>query len=242
MASMTTAPPASTASRPGGGQVGRARRPVVVDFLFLDLETCSRCVGTGRNLEAALESVRGLVEQTGVSFEVRRHLVDTEEMARRLRFVSSPTLRVNGRDIALELKETPCGSEPCTDGCGDGIDCRVWTHDGAEHTQAPVGLIVDALLQGIYGPERDRGLATGYELPENLRRFYAARAATRQPAGVEPEAPPFSTGRQAVEAPSEALSAASADCCQASVQQACCEPSEKATCCGSSTDQGCGCQ
>jgi hypothetical protein len=40
----------------------------------------------------------------------RKTLVETAEQARELLFVSSPTLRINGRDIALELKESPCGS------------------------------------------------------------------------------------------------------------------------------------
>jgi hypothetical protein len=36
------------------------------------------------------------------------------------------SIRVNGRDVALELRESSCGSEACTDGCGEPIACHVW--------------------------------------------------------------------------------------------------------------------
>ncbi|MGH2762330.1 MAG: DUF2703 domain-containing protein [Thermoleophilaceae bacterium] len=36
-----------------------------IDFLFLDLETCTRCRGTDRNLESALELARELLAATG---------------------------------------------------------------------------------------------------------------------------------------------------------------------------------
>lgn len=128
----------------------RTQDAVVIDFLFLDLSACDRCVGTDEHLTAALQVVRQVLEPTGRQVQVRKHLVGTEEQARRLRFLSSPTLRVNGRDIAVELKESSCGSESCTDGCGAHIDCRVWTYQGQEFTAAPVGLIVDAVLREVY--------------------------------------------------------------------------------------------
>src|SRR5207244_8375041 len=99
----------------------------------------------------------------------------TARRPRRLRLVSSPKIGVNGTDIALELNESSCGDEACTDGCGADIDCRVWTHDGEESTQAPVGLIIDAVLREIYEPHAGTEVQA-YELPDNLRRFFANRA------------------------------------------------------------------
>lgn len=155
----------------------RADNKIVIDFLYLDLNTCTRCVGTDRNLEEALAAVRQLVEQTGTRVEVRKHLVETAEMARKLQLVSSPTIRVNGTDIALELKETPCGTEACTDGGGEHIACRVWTYQGEELTEAPTGLIIDAVLREIYAPHPQRSTgAEPYELPENLQRFFHGKA------------------------------------------------------------------
>lgn len=190
---------------------------ISIDFLFLDLSTCTRCVGTGQSLEAALGAVRQVVEMTGAKIEVRKTQVETAEQARRLRFVASPTIRVNGRDIALELKESSCGSEACADGCGDHIDCRVWTYRGKDSTQAPVGLIVDAILAAIYSgrtPAAHGGSA--YELPENLQRFFVGK-------------------REAALVPQP-------NCCPPSEQESCCEPAAKEPCCGPSMVEGCGCK
>ena len=92
-------------------------------------------------------------------------------------FLSSPTIRVNGADIALELQESSCGSEACTDGCGDQIACRVWVHQGREYTEPPTELIVDAILRHVYGPPAPAAWtrAQPYEVPENLQRFFAGK-------------------------------------------------------------------
>src|SRR5688500_18602925 len=74
--------------------------------------------------------------------------VQSVEQARELRFVSSPTVRVNGRDIASEPLESECGADAC--GCGPGVSCRVWRYRGREYKEAPVGLIIDAALSELY--------------------------------------------------------------------------------------------
>ena len=183
-----------------------------IDFLFLDLDSCTRCRGTDASLESALAAVRDELAAGGAEVEVNRIRVESADQARALRFVSSPTLRVNGRDIALELRESSCGSEACTDGCGESIACRVWVHEGEEYTQAPVALIVEAILREVeggagVGVEVDR---VRYELPDNLARFFAGK----------------------VEAP----------CCSPAEQQSCCAADDKAECCGATTDGSCGCR
>jgi hypothetical protein len=77
----------------------------VIDFMYLDLETCTRCRGTDANLEAALVEVGRVLEATGAAVSVRKTLVATAEQARMLGFVSSPTIRVNGRDIGARTGE-----------------------------------------------------------------------------------------------------------------------------------------
>ena len=56
---------------------------------------------------------------------------------------------------ALELRESSCAScgEAC--GCEGGIDCRVWLHQGKEHTVAPVLMIMDAILAAVYSTEEE---------------------------------------------------------------------------------------
>jgi hypothetical protein len=194
-------------------------RTVGIDFLYLDLEVCGRCRGTDANLEKALASVKGVLEAAGADVRLSKTLVDSEQRARALGFVSSPTIRVNGRDVALEFRESRCESEACacTAGGGDQIDCRVWVYQGKEYTEAPVPMIVDAILSAVYG-EAAAGASpsSAPEVPENLLRFFRGRAAT----------------------------VASA-CCDAEHQESCCEPAEKASCCGAPREadaRACGCQ
>jgi uncharacterized protein DUF2703 len=78
-------------SGPAASDGGPARRRVQVEFLYLDLTTCSRCIGTDENLEAALALLRPPLTAMGVAVQVRRTLVATPEQARDLGFVSSPS-------------------------------------------------------------------------------------------------------------------------------------------------------
>jgi hypothetical protein len=147
-------------------------RTVRIELLALDLSTCGRCTRTSTNLDEALAQAAGRLRSQGVAVEVTKTVVVSEDQAVRLRFVSSPTIRVDGRDIALELRESDC--RDCGDlcGCHGGVACRVWVWEGREHIEAPVPLIVDAVLAAASSPPAaapDEG--TPFRLPENLRRF-----------------------------------------------------------------------
>lgn len=157
---------------------------LLIDFMYLDLTTCDRCLGTERNLEAALEKVRDALATTGARVEIRRTLVETEAQARELAFVSSPTIRINGQDIALETQESTCGA--CSDICDTDTECRVWVHQGTEYTEAPVGMIVDAMLRVVYGGSHAAAGPPAYEgVPENLRTFYARKGTGAAPSSAE---------------------------------------------------------
>ena len=84
-----------------------AAKKIEIEFLYLELDGCTRCRGTDANLETAIRAVQSVLEASRTIVNVRKALVDSEDMARRLNFVSSLTIRVNGRDIALELHATP---------------------------------------------------------------------------------------------------------------------------------------
>ena len=49
--------------------------------------------------EQALARLRQILAEEGIETEVEVIRVETEEQARRLRFVGSPTILINGRDI-----------------------------------------------------------------------------------------------------------------------------------------------
>ncbi|MCU7904878.1 MAG: DUF2703 domain-containing protein [Candidatus Thiodiazotropha sp. (ex Epidulcina cf. delphinae)] len=194
-------------------------RRVDVDFLFLDLNTCTRCVGTNENLEIALDAVKQVLTLTGARLNINKVQIDSEEKARDHQFVTSPTIRVNGRDIALETKENRCDS--CTDlcGCDEGTACRIWVYQEQEYTEAPVAMIVEAILQEVYGmPRKPTTISAEYdEVPENLQNFFAGQAI------------------QSADTPSS--------CCAPEEQESCCEPREKPTCCSkASQTDSCGCR
>lgn len=196
-----------------------------IDFLFLDLATCTRCRGTDRSLSEALTVVADVLRAAGIEVEVNKVHVATAELARAWRFVSSPTIRVDGADIALELRESSCGSEACTDGCGDQIACRIWVYHAQEYTEPPAALIVDAILHHVYGAPATPNPAQQYEVPENLRRFFSGKSAHPQPAGA-----------------AEPTETVAPGCCPAAEAATCCDASAKADCCGADTARGCGCR
>jgi hypothetical protein len=207
-------PTAQTLTQPQAPAAGT----IDVDLLALDLTTCTRCVGTLGNIEAAIDIVRGVLDATGTKVRLRKVVVASEDEARQHRLVSSPTIRIAGRDIVFETLESVCDS--CSDlcGCSEGTSCRVWRYQGAEYTEAPVGLIVEALLREVVdsSPSRAAGAEASYQVPANLRDFYAGKASR--------------------------AAAPATECCSPSEQATCCEPAAKSSCCVESEPASCGCR
>ncbi|WP_394295165.1 DUF2703 domain-containing protein [Haloarcula marismortui] len=86
----------------------------------------------------------------------------------------SPTIRINGRDIQPDYIENTC--ESCGDLCAcDGdVDCRLWRYRGKEHTTAPVGQLVEALVQAVVPSQRhseEPRETHAYQLSSNVRGF-----------------------------------------------------------------------
>jgi hypothetical protein len=190
-------------------------RTIEIELLALDLDTCGRCTGTDRNLEEALASVADVIRETGAAVNVTKRVIATAPDAERFRFVSSPTIRIDGQDIALELRESSC--KDCGDlcGCQGGVDCRVWVWQGKEYLEAPKPMIVDAVLRTYAAPPTSVP-SEPYRMPENLRTYFAAAAEKQSGQGAADE------------------------CCD---QSACCEATEKAACCGdASASETCGCR
>jgi len=197
-------------------------RELDIELLALDLASCTRCTGTLTHIEKAIEAVRPVAEAMGTMLTLRKLVVASEQEALERRFVSSPTIRVDGREIVFETLESTCGSCSELCGCSEGTDCRVWSYQGAEHEEAPVGLVVEALLRALMGgaasvsvPARS---SEPFEVPENLRRFFA--------------------GKEAKAVATEATGATT--CCPPSELATCCAPEEKPGCCAPAASS-CGC-
>lgn len=148
-------------------------RKITIDFLYLDLSVCTRCQGAGTSLDDALAEVAGVLAATGVEAAVNKVNVNTAALAEQYQFISSPAIRIDGRDIQLDVRESLC--ESCGDLCGDQVDCRVWVYQGQEYTVPPKGMIIEAILKAVYGGQPSAGNEPGaYVMPDNLRNFYAA--------------------------------------------------------------------
>ncbi len=148
-------------------------KQLLIEFLYLDLDTCDRCQGTEAALDAAVADVTPALVSAGYRVEVQKVLIDTRDMALQYRFLSSPTIRVNGRDIDAQVKETQC--ECCGDICGEDVDCRVWEYEGREYTAPPKELIAAGILRAAFtdAPQTE----APYTLPDNLERFFSGKSA-----------------------------------------------------------------
>ena len=154
---------------------GAGRRRVELEFLYLDLDVCSPCRSTESNIEEALAQVSGVLESAGAEVTLKKIHVQSFEQAVELGFLTSPTVRVGGRDLQLDFKENHCAT--CSEVSGTQTDCRVWLYQGREYSAPPPAMIVEAVLRAVYGGRR----ADGVELVrpetalENLRRFFESK-------------------------------------------------------------------
>lgn len=144
---------------------------VSVELICLDLESCDRCSGTARALREALRQVGLVLADLGVRLSLREVVVGSEEEAQALGLVSSPTIRVNGRDLQGRLLESRCPS--CSDICGSSVDCRVFEFDGDLYEVPPPEVLAKAILEAALGPSA--GEERPRSLPDNLRRFFEGK-------------------------------------------------------------------
>ncbi|NLP42572.1 MAG: DUF2703 domain-containing protein [Veillonellaceae bacterium] len=156
-----------------------AEKKTLIEFMFIDLTTCDRCIGTDASLDEAIGEASLFLRNIGYNVEVRKTLVEDEQQAEALGFISSPTIRINGRDIQLDIKESRCSC--CGEIAGQDIDCRVWIWQGREYTAPPKAMIIDAILRNIYGAKRTMVLPQRpKQVPDNLKRFFAAVSKQKQ--------------------------------------------------------------
>lgn len=153
------------------GSASQTKKEVKIEYLYLDLKTCDRCVGTDAVLDEVVSVLQPALELAGYQISYRKQEISTAEIAASYRFLSSPTILVNGQDIFSTITESDCGC--CGDIAGVQVDCRVFEHDGKTYEVPTKEMLADAILKKIYHPAAC--ICGEYQLPENLKRFFAGK-------------------------------------------------------------------
>jgi hypothetical protein len=149
------------------GEAPAGRRQLTIELLDLDLSQCAPCRGADASLEQALAQASEVFRGAGVDVEVRKIHVQSQEQAEVLGFVSSPTIRINERDIQPAVQESHCSS--CSSLAGTDVNCRSWLDQGQEHSVPPPAMIIEALLREIYGEEAEGGTHDDGTTPARTR-------------------------------------------------------------------------
>ena len=148
------------------------KKTVKIDYLYLDLNTCDRCVGTDSVLEEVIKELVPAFSLAGYRILYRKKEIATERDAVLNRFVSSPTIRVNGYDICDSVKESDCRC--CGEISGTQVDCRVFEYNGKAYTIPPKAMLAEAILKKAFAPQKIKPLGI-YKVPDNLRKFFKGK-------------------------------------------------------------------
>jgi hypothetical protein len=155
---------------------GAGQNVLNVDLLVIDLSTCKRCVPTGDQLQRAVTLLDPVARALGITLRFREIVVQTPQEARKQSLASSPTIRINGRDIAQDIRESPC--ESCGDLTGNNtvVKCREWHYRGKVYPASPLPLLIEALMDAMLNMGAPAVIPAPLEaLPENLQRFFDNR-------------------------------------------------------------------
>ncbi len=136
-------------STPHCSCVEPSERTITIDYLYLDLKTCDRCIGTDKALEEVLLTLTPTLRLAGYDVEYRKIEVKTAELAEQFQFLSSPTIRVNGWDICSTVKENSCGC--CGEISGTNTQCRIFEYNGENYEVPPKELLAKSIFQAVFG-------------------------------------------------------------------------------------------
>lgn len=146
-------------------------RPLCIEYLYLDLHTCDRCIGTDAVLDEVVAVLRPALELAGYAVDYQKREMATPQLAEQYRFLSSPTIRVNGQDIFGDVQESNCGC--CGEIAGTNVECRVFEDDGRTFEVPTKAMLARAILKSLNA--QSACSCGAYELPDNLKRFYAGK-------------------------------------------------------------------
>lgn len=148
-------------------------KEIVVEYLYLDLQTCDRCIGTDNVLDEVMLTLTPALKLAGYEIEYRKIEMKTAKLAVQYKFLSSPTIRVNGQDICQSVAENSCGC--CSQISGTDVDCRVFEYKGESYEVPPKEMLAGSILRAVFGQSELSRPGDRYELPENLKAFYEGK-------------------------------------------------------------------
>ena len=153
--------------------MSKSKKKIIIEYLYLDIETCDRCIGTDNVLDEVMITLTPALSLTGLQVEYKKIEMKTEKIAEQYRFISSPTIRVNGQDICQSVAENSCGC--CSDISGTNVSCRVFEYNEEFYEVPPKEMLAEAILKAGVG-QIETGCSYGeYELPGNLKEFYEGK-------------------------------------------------------------------
>ncbi|MGN1141537.1 MAG: DUF2703 domain-containing protein, partial [Oliverpabstia sp.] len=142
-----------------------------IEYLYLDLITCDRCIGTDVVLKEVIDMLRPVLSMAGYEVDYKECEMTTVQIAEQYQFLSSPTIRVNGQDIFGDIKESDCGC--CGEIAGSDINCRVFEYEGKVYEIPTKEILINAILKNIYA--ESSCACAPYVMPDNLKRFYEGK-------------------------------------------------------------------
>ncbi len=164
-----------------------AGKTLKVDFLFLDESICEPCGSTSKAIAEAIEMLDKPLKSMGIDLQVEKIHVADKEIAIAEKLLSSPTIRVNGKDIDPARTEDDCPTCGTLAGDATSVSCRTWHWQGKVYQAAPIGKVVEEIMAAaLYSPDnKDCGCndskdARDFELPDNLKNFFKARGNNQQ--------------------------------------------------------------
>ncbi len=156
-----------------GDAVQTEKKILNAELLVIDLTSCARCVPTGNELKRSISLLAPVADALGIELKYREIVIQTAQEAKALGLLSSPTIRLNGRDIVPAIHESLC--ESCVDLTEDGtlVNCRVWHYRGKVYNAAPLPLLIEAIMRAMLDidtpPVVPEPIAV---LPENIQRYF----------------------------------------------------------------------
>ena len=146
---------------------------VKIEYLYLDVKTCERCIGTDAILDEVVAVLKPVLLMAGYQITYEKVEMATVKDAVKYEFLSSPTIRVNGEDICTSVKENACGC--CSDISGTDVACRVFTYEGSDYEVAPKAMLIEEILRRVFSGPAASHQQEPYVLPQNLKDFYRGK-------------------------------------------------------------------